>query len=93
MGAQPQKSATLSPHPGGKTTKFIRTGGGIGGKKIFIETDQQFFRSYMALQLVKKLLAFYGTRKFITMFSKSPLFPCSRVIDSAPTSRFIYTPF
>ena len=26
---QPQKSATLSPQPGGKTTKFIRTGGGI----------------------------------------------------------------
>jgi hypothetical protein len=27
---QPQKSATLSPQPGGKTTKFLRTGGGIG---------------------------------------------------------------
>ena len=30
---QPQKSATLSPQPGGKTTKFGRTGGGIGGKE------------------------------------------------------------
>ena len=30
---QPQKLATLSPQPGGKTTKFIRTGGGIGKKK------------------------------------------------------------
>jgi len=29
---KPQKSATLSPQPGGKTTKFIRTGGGIGEK-------------------------------------------------------------
>ena len=28
---QPQKSATLSSQPGGKTTKFIRTGGGIRG--------------------------------------------------------------
>ena len=26
---QPQKSATLSPQPGGKTTKFVLTGGGI----------------------------------------------------------------
>ena len=31
--SQPQKSATLSQQPGGKTTKFIRTGGGIGKKK------------------------------------------------------------
>jgi len=30
---QPQKSATLSPQPGGKTTKFVQTGGGIGRKK------------------------------------------------------------
>ena len=29
---QPQKSATLSPQPGGKTTKFIRTSGGTGGR-------------------------------------------------------------
>jgi len=34
---QPQKSATLSPQPGGKTTKFIRTDGGIwGGGNIYI---------------------------------------------------------
>ena len=33
---QPQKSATLSPQPGGKTTKFVRTGGGIGGKKKYL---------------------------------------------------------
>ena len=33
---QPQKSATLSPQPGGKTMKFIRTGGGIGGEKTMI---------------------------------------------------------
>jgi len=33
---QPQKSSTLSPKPGGKTTKFIRTGGGIGKEiKLF----------------------------------------------------------
>ena len=31
--SQPQKSATLSPQPGGKPRKFIRTCGGIGGKK------------------------------------------------------------
>ena len=31
--SQPQKSATLSPQPGGKPRKFIRTSGGIGGKK------------------------------------------------------------
>jgi len=30
---QHQKSATLSPQPGGKTTKFIRTGCGNGEKK------------------------------------------------------------
>jgi len=28
--SQPQKSATLSPQPGGKPRKFIRTCGGIG---------------------------------------------------------------
>ena len=31
--SQPQKSATLSPQPGGKPRKFIRTCGGIGPKK------------------------------------------------------------
>jgi len=31
--SQPQKSATLSPQPGGKTRKFIRKCGGIGKKK------------------------------------------------------------
>ena len=30
--SQPQKSATLSPQPGGKPRKFIRTFGGTGGK-------------------------------------------------------------
>ena len=30
--SHPQKSATLSPQPGGKPRKFIRTCGGIGGK-------------------------------------------------------------
>jgi hypothetical protein len=29
--SQPQKSVTLSPQPGGKTARFIRTCGGIGG--------------------------------------------------------------
>ena len=29
--SQPQESATLSPQPGGKPRKFIRTCGGIGG--------------------------------------------------------------
>ena len=29
--SQPQTSATLSPQPGGKPRKFIRTCGGIGG--------------------------------------------------------------
>jgi len=32
--SQPQKSATLSPQPGGKPQKFVRTCGGIGEKKI-----------------------------------------------------------
>ena len=31
--SQPQKSAILSPQPGGKPRKFIRTCGGIGGEK------------------------------------------------------------
>ena len=31
--SQPQKSATLSPQPGGKPRKFIRICGGIGGRK------------------------------------------------------------
>ena len=31
--SHPQKSATLSPQPGGKPRKFIRTCGGIGGGK------------------------------------------------------------
>ena len=31
--SQPQKSATLSPQPGGKPRTFIRTCGGIGKKK------------------------------------------------------------
>ena len=31
--SHPQKSATLSPQPGGKPRKFIRTCGGIGEKK------------------------------------------------------------
>ena len=38
--SQPQKSATLSPQPGGKPRKFIRTCGGIGGGgDLFIERD------------------------------------------------------
>ena len=32
--SQPQKSATLSPQPGGKPRKFIRTCGGIGGRHM-----------------------------------------------------------
>ena len=32
--SKPQKSATLSPQPGGKPQKFIRTRGGIGKKNI-----------------------------------------------------------
>ena len=36
---QTQKSATLSPQPGGKTSKFIRTGGGIGGD-LLSSTDR-----------------------------------------------------
>ena len=35
--SQPQKSATLSPQPGGKPRKFLRTCGGIGGKKTCLE--------------------------------------------------------
>ena len=31
--SKPQKSATLSPQPGGKPRKFIRTCGGIAGRK------------------------------------------------------------
>ena len=34
--SQPQKSATLSPQPGGKTRKFVRTCGGIGEKNIYL---------------------------------------------------------
>ena len=35
--SQPQKSPTLSPQPGGKTTKFVWTGVGIGGGMCFGE--------------------------------------------------------
>ena len=34
--SEPQKSATLSPQPGGKPRKFIRTCDGIGGIYIYI---------------------------------------------------------
>jgi len=34
--SQPQKSATLSPQPGGKPRKFIRTCSGIGEKNFII---------------------------------------------------------
>ena len=34
--SQPQKSVTLLPCPGGRTTKSIRTFGGIGGKNAFL---------------------------------------------------------
>ena len=34
--SQPQKWATLSPQPGGKSWKFIRTCGDIGGKKYYL---------------------------------------------------------
>ena len=39
LSPQPQKSATLSAYPGGKTTKFIGTGGSIGGGKPFLNLD------------------------------------------------------
>ena len=51
-GPQPQKSAaTLSPQPGGKTTKFIRTGGGIGEKKKIISSPSIAFRSLQGCQV------------------------------------------
>ena len=34
--SQPQKSATLSPQPGGKSRKFVRTCGGVGGEKTHL---------------------------------------------------------
>ena len=37
--SQPQKSATLSPQPGWKPRKFIRTCGGIGRKKYIVDSD------------------------------------------------------
>ena len=40
--SQPQKSATLSPQPRGKTTKFLRTCGGGGKKKIKAFTSTPF---------------------------------------------------
>ena len=45
--SQPQKSATLTPQPGGKPRKFIRTCGGIGRKKIVqIDVTQDRQRMY-----------------------------------------------
>ena len=38
--SQPQKSATLSPQPGGKPRKFIRICGGIGN--IYINVKKLF---------------------------------------------------
>ena len=35
--SQPQKSATLSPQPGGKPRKFVRTCGGTEEKKNFAD--------------------------------------------------------
>ena len=35
--SQPQKSATLSPQPGGKPRKFIRTCGGTGGGEFGVK--------------------------------------------------------
>ena len=35
--SQPQKSVTLLPCPGGKTTKPVKDMWGIGGKKIYIQ--------------------------------------------------------
>ena len=58
--SQPQKSATLSPQPGGKPQKFIRTCGGTGGggeKKNYF-----FYRAVYEVMLEK-----YGTaRQFNT---------------------------
>ena len=48
--SQPQKSATLSPQPGGKTTKFTRTCGGIGGGK---KTEQLIHHEKLNLRVFR----------------------------------------
>ena len=50
--SQPQKSATLSPQPGGKPRKFIRTCGGIG-EKIYNNTSQIHTCNLLRMQQLK----------------------------------------
>ena len=58
--SQPQKSATLSPQPGGKPRRFIRTYGGIGRKiNIYVysrvgqATDDNIWRMRFACWITK----------------------------------------
>ena len=55
--SQPQKSATLSPQPGGKPRKFIRTCGGMGRKKLTFLFLLSFLRYF--IQSPTYLLSFF----------------------------------
>ena len=67
---QPQKSATLSPQPGGKTTKFVRTGGGTGEKRT---VKNLFFVCYRLLLKLKFDIEVqrYGNCKISSPFSSA----------------------
>ena len=68
--SQPQKSATLSPQPGGKPRKFVRTCGGIGQKQ---KKNLSFY--YMSIyRVIKKSLCTWRLkyRKLQVMFKVSP---------------------
>ena len=80
--SQPQKSATLSPQPGGKPRKFIRTRGSTGGGDIswslcYQHTFGYIFRLDLAfLNLLKRLwyiimilIVYVSTIVFITQGS------------------------
>ena len=75
--SQPQKSATLSPQPGGKPRKFIRTCCGIGGGGI----QKGFWGDPHALFYVsseKKLFQQDGATAHMASNSMAALLPIFR---------------
>ena len=65
--SQPQKSATLSPQPGGKPRKFIRTCSGIGGRHNLINKEWKYFICWMLPKFQKRFLLgrFAGFFQFV----------------------------
>ena len=61
LAFQPQKSATLSPQPGGKPRKFIRTCGALGGGGVFKNEELDNFSNINRLD---KLIVAQLSEKF-----------------------------